>query len=414
MQPRSEVAAARLRRGTRRGAARSVLLLVPLLLAQTACGSGGAGGESAPAGAARADHAASEAAVTIAPGDGADNVATSGALKVTARHGKLTSVTVKDGKGNDIGGKISADGAQWRPDSHLGAATEYTVDAVAVDARGRRSAEHATFTTLVPKHTFIGRFTPDNGQRVGVGMPVSLRFSRGITDFAAVEKAVKVTADPAVPVEGHWFGNDRLDFRPEKYWAPGTKVTLTLALDGVEGRPGVYGTQAKSVSFTIGRSQVSTVDAKTKKMTVVRDGKKIKTIPVSAGAPGTETYNGQLVISEKHPVTRMNGDTVGFGGEYDIKDVPHALRLSTSGTFLHGNYWAGRATFGTRNASHGCIGLFDVRGGGDPSTPAAWFFRNSMVGDVVIVKNSHDETIRPDNGFSDWNLSWKEWQRDGR
>ncbi|NEE09907.1 L,D-transpeptidase, partial [Streptomyces sp. SID7499] len=76
------------------------------------------------------------------------------------------------------------------------------------------------------------------------------------------------------------------------------------------------------VSFTIGRSQVSTVDASAKRMKVVRDGKQIKDIPISAGAPATTTYNGQMVISEKLKVTRMNGDTVGFGGEYDIKDVP--------------------------------------------------------------------------------------------
>ena len=49
-----------------------------------------------------------------------------------------------------------------------------------------------------------------------------------------------------------------------------------------------------------------------------------------------------MVISEKLPVTRMNGETVGYGGEYDIKDVPHAIRLTTSGTFIHGNYWARR------------------------------------------------------------------------
>ncbi|MFG2290333.1 Ig-like domain-containing protein [Streptomyces sp. NPDC048595] len=384
------------------------LLLGATLLLVSACG-GDDTDDHGPAGKA-GDKDASRAAVTIAPKDGADDVATSGALKVTAKNGRLTSVRVKDGKGNEVDGKISGDGAQWRPSGHLGASTEYTVDAVAVDRRGREAAEHATFTTLVPKNTFIGRYSPENGQRVGVGMPVSIHFTRGITSPKAVEDAVKVTAEPSVPIEGHWFGNDRLDFRPEKYWAPGTKVTLKLDLDGVEGRPGVYGTQAKEVSFTIGRSQVSTVDAGSKQMTVVRDGKKIKTIPITSGAPGTETYNGKMVISEKHEVTRMNGDTVGFGGEYDIKDVPHAMRLSTSGTFIHGNYWSGRPTFGTRNASHGCVGLFDQRGGGDGSTPAAWFFRNSLVGDVVVVENSHDETIQPDNGFSDWNMSWERWK----
>lgn len=409
VQPNSGVPARR-RRLPRRGGGPLALLLAGALLL-TACG-GNDGDDGKAAGKAGGDKDASQAAVTIAPKDGADGVATSGALKVTARKGKLKSVKVKDAKGNEVDGKIAGNGALWQPSGHLGASTEYKVDAIAVDGQGREAAEHSSFTTLVPKNTFIGQYSPEDGQQVGVGMPVSLHFTRGITDPKAVEDAIKVSAKPSVPVEGHWFGNDRLDFRPEKYWAPGTKVTLKLDLNGVEGRPGVYGTQAKEVSFTVGRSQVSTVDAKSKQMTVVRDGKKIRTIPITSGGPGTETYNGKMVISEKHLVTRMNGDTVGFGGEYDIKDVPHAMRLSNSGTFIHGNYWSGRATFGTRNASHGCVGLFDQRGGGDSSTPAAWFFRNSVIGDVVIVKNSHDETIQPDNGFSDWNLSWEKWKAD--
>ncbi|WP_443073966.1 L,D-transpeptidase [Streptomyces sp. NBC_01456] len=407
VQPNSGVPARR-RRLPHKGGGPLALLLGAMLLLVTACG--GDGDEGKAAGKAGGDKAASQAAVTIAPKDGADGVATSGALKVTARNGKLKSVKVKDAKGNEVEGKTAGNGALWQPSGHLGASTEYKVDAIAVDGQGKEAAEHSSFTTLVPKNTFVGQYSPEDGQQVGVGMPVSLHFTRGITDPKAVEDAIEVSAKPSVPVEGHWFGNDRLDFRPETYWAPGTKVTLKLNLNGVEGRPGVYGTQAKEVSFTVGRSQVSTVDAASKQMTVVRDGKKIKTIPITSGGPGTETYNGKMVISEKHLVTRMNGDTVGFGGEYDIKDVPHAMRLSNSGTFIHGNYWSGRAAFGTRNASHGCVGLFDQRGGGDSSTPAAWFFRNSVIGDVVIVKNSHDETIQPDNGFSDWNLSWEKWK----
>ncbi|MGP3948208.1 L,D-transpeptidase [Streptomyces sp. 7N604] len=394
------------RRSRQGGKALLAMMTGALLLVVTACGgdesSGGKGGG--------VDTKASQAIVKISPEDGADDVVTTGALKVTAEKGKLTSVEVKDSKGNKVAGKITDGGALWEPAAHLGSGTKYTVDAVAKDSEGRESAKHATFTTFVPENTFIGYFTPENGQKVGVGMPVSIRFSRGITDPEAVEKAIKVKAEPSVPIEGHWFGNDRLDFRPEKYWAKGTEVTLSLNLDGVEGRPGVYGKQAKDVTFTIGRSQVSTVDAKTKKMTVERDGKVIKTIPITAGAPENTTYNGQMVISEKYKVTRMNGDTVGFGGEYDIKDVPHAMRLSTSGTFIHGNYWAGRPTFGNANVSHGCVGLFDVRGAGDKSTPAAWFYDNSLLGDVVIVKNSKDKQIQPDNGLNGWNMDWDEWK----
>ncbi len=389
----------------------SALALGALLLLVTACGGSGAAAEKDGKGASAKteDTSASQAVVTIAPKDGADDVATSGALKVTAAEGRLSAVKVADPKGKEVGGKIAADGLSWVPDRHLAAATKYTVHAVAKDGKGRQSAKDTSFTTLVPQNTFIGQYTPEDGSTVGVGMPVSIHFTRGITDPAAVEKAISVTAEPAVEIEPHWFGNDRLDFRPEDYWAAGTKVTLRLDLDGVEGRPGVYGKQAKSVTFTIGRSQVSTVDASSHRMKVVRDGKQIKDIPISAGAPATTTYNGQMVISEKLRVTRMNGDTVGFGGEYDIKDVPHAMRLSTSGTFIHGNYWGGSGIFGTTNTSHGCVGLRDVRGAWDGKTPAAWLFDNSLIGDVVIVKNSKDKVIQPDNGLNGWNMDWSEW-----
>ncbi|MEU9979343.1 Ig-like domain-containing protein [Streptomyces sp. NPDC051014] len=382
-----------------------------LLMAVTACGGGtsdkgdGAGKEKDSTTQASKQ---SLATVSISPKSGATDVDTSGALKVSAAKGRLTDVEVKDSKGQKVEGTIAADGAGWTPAGHLASSTKYTVHAVAKDSEGRESAEDATFTTLTPKNTFTGYFTPEDGSTVGVGMPFSIRFTRGITDPAAVEKAITVKTEPAVDVEGHWFGNDRLDFRPENYWKSGTKVSVTLNLDGVQGRDGVYGKQAKTVKFTIGRNQVSVVDAKKHTMKVMQDGKVVKSLAVTTGKPGYDTWNGQMVISEKLRVTRMNGETVGYGGEYDIKDVPDAMRLTTSGTFIHGNYWGGDA-FGNYNASHGCVGLRDVRGGGDRGVPAAWFFDHSIIGDVVTVKNSHDETVSPDNGLNGWNMSWKQW-----
>ncbi|MEU6070811.1 Ig-like domain-containing protein [Streptomyces sp. NPDC047082] len=391
-----------------------VLIAGVLLMAVTACGGGGTDSGSGSGDGKGKDGATqqgkqSEAVVSIAPKDGAKSVKTSGALKVSAGKGKLTQVEVKDAKGAEIAGEITDGGATWTPSSHLAASTKYTVHAVAKDSAGREAAEDSSFTTLTPQNTFAGSFTPEDGSTVGVGMPFSIRFTRGITHPEDVEKAITVKTEPAVDVEGHWFGNDRLDFRPEKYWAEGTKVTVDLNLDGVEGRPGVYGKQAKTVKFTIGRNQVSIVDAKKHTMKVTQDGKVIKTIPVTTGKPGYDTWNGQMVMSEKLTVTRMNGETVGYGGEYDIKDVPHAIRLTDSGTFVHGNYWGGGA-FGNFNASHGCVGLRDVRGGWSKSVPAAWFFNHSMIGDVVVVKNSHDDTVAPGNGLNGWNMSWEKWK----
>ncbi|MGY4983495.1 L,D-transpeptidase [Streptomyces sp. 900105755] len=400
-------------RGARRKQGMAVVAGV-LLMAVTACGGGGSSDKGADQGKVKdATTQASKqsvATVSISPKSGATGVDTSGALKVSAAKGKLTDVEVKDAKGKEIAGAIAADGASWTPSTHLASSTKYTVHAVAKDADGRESAEDSSFTTLTPKNTFIGYFTPEDGSTVGVGMPFSVHFTRGITDPAAVEKAITIRTEPAVDVEGHWFGNDRLDFRPENYWKSGTKVTVSLNLDGVEGRAGVYGEQAKTVKFTIGRNQVSVVDAKKHTMKVMQDGKVVKTLAVTTGKPGYDTWNGQMVISEKLRVTRMNGETVGYGGEYDIKDVPDAMRLTTSGTFIHGNYWGGDA-FGNYNASHGCVGLRDIRGGGDRALPAAWFFDHSIVGDVVTVKHSNDQTVSPDNGLNGWNMSWKEWTK---
>jgi hypothetical protein len=383
-----------------------------LLLAVTACGGGDSGGGSGSgkgkdSGTAEAKQ--SQAVVTVAPKDGAKSVDTSGALKVSAAKGTLTQVVVKDTKGNAISGQITGNGTSWTPATHLAAATRYTVHAVAKDSEGRQAAEDSSFTTLTPKNTFLGYFTPEDGSTVGVGMPFSINFTRGITHPDDVKKAIQITTQPAVDVEGHWFGNDRLDFRPEQYWKAGTKVTVKINLDGVEGRPGVYGKQTKTVSFTIGRNQVSVVDAKAHEMKVMQDGKVVKTIPVTTGKPGYDTWNGQMVISEKLAVTRMNSETVNLGSEYDIKDVPHAMRLTASGTFIHGNYWGGGA-FGNYNSSHGCVGLRDVRGGYDSGVPAAWFFNHSLIGDVVVVKNSHDRTVDPDNGLNGWNMSWDKWK----
>ncbi|MFC9487591.1 Ig-like domain-containing protein [Streptomyces hydrogenans] len=352
--------------------------------------------------------------IRVSPEDGSRAVPADGPLEVRVDSGRLERVSVTqvaDGRRSAVRGAIAADGLRWRPadGTRLALAAKYSVDAVALDADGRRSARHTTFTTVVPESRFIGYFTPENRSTVGAGMIVSFGFNRPVENRAAVERAIRVTADPPVEVVGHWFGKERLDFRPAEYWAAGTEVTVELGLRDVEGAPGVYGIQRKTVGFTVGRSQVSLVDAAAHTMEVRRDGRVLATLPVTAGAPKTTTYNGKMVVTELYDVTRMNGATVGFGGEYDIKDVPHAMRLTESGTFIHGNYWADASTFGSANVSHGCVGLRDVKGGG-ADTPAGWFFDRSLIGDVVEVVNSKDRKVAPDNGLGGWNLDWEGWK----
>ncbi|WP_405881805.1 Ig-like domain-containing protein [Streptomyces sp. NBC_01136] len=352
----------------------------------------------------------STAKIVISAKDGSTSASVN-ATGVKVSDGKLTDVRMTvAGAGTAVPGAIAADGGSWKPKAQLERGTKYQISATAKDASGRTAAANAIFTTVSSSNSFIGTYTPDNGTTVGVGMPVSFTFDKVINNQKAVQSHITVTSSSGQQVVGHWFGAQRLDFRPEEYWKAGSKVTMKIDLDGVEGANGVYGVQKKTVTFTVGRSQVSTVDVNTQTMTVVRDGKTVKTLPISAGSPEHTTYNGQMVISEKFVQTRMNGSTVGYGGEYDIPDVPHAMRLTSSGTFIHGNYWYNRGNppFGRQGTSHGCVGLADVQGAqGD--TTAKWFYDNSLVGDVVTVKNSPDKTVSPDNGLNGWNMAWSAW-----
>ncbi|MDQ0992724.1 Ig-like domain-containing protein [Streptomyces sp. V3I7] len=388
------------------------------VLVLTAC-SGADAEQSGDSSQAQVDEAAakksSEAQITITPKDGSTNASINNSASVTVSKGTLTNVTMATADGDSVSGTLSADKKTWKPDAQLERSTTYKVAAAAKDSEGRVAHENASFTTVSPANSFIGSFTPDDGSTVGVGMPVSINFDKAITNKAAVQKGITVSTSSGQEVACHWFNANRMDCRPEKYWQENSTVTLKLALDGVEGAPGVQGVQQKTVTFHIARNQVSYVDAKTKQMKVTHNGNVIKTIPISAGSPENKTYQGQMVMAEKFKETRMNGATVGFTdddgkGEYDIKDVPHAIRLTSSGTFIHGNYWGGPGVFGHVNTSHGCVGLQDKKGAKDPNTPAAWFFDHSMVGDVVVVTNTGDKTVSPDNGFNGWNMDWAQWK----
>ncbi|MFG3145826.1 Ig-like domain-containing protein [Streptomyces sp. NPDC048243] len=344
--------------------------------------------------------------VTVTPADGTKKAAFTSPVGIAVTDGTLSTVVVSGNDGSLLAGSFDAGRTRWTSTRHPYSGTKYTVTAKTDDG-----SEHITsFVTKSPGETFVGRFTPEANSTSGVGMPVSIAFTHAVADRAAVEKAITVTAEPAVEIVGHWFGNTRLDFRPREYWAAGTKITLSLRLKDVEGADGVYGVQSKDVTFRIGRRQVSTVDLAKDTMTVERDGTAVASYPVTGGDTEHTTWSGIMVISERLRQTRMESSTVGLGDEYDIADVPHAQRLTTSGTFIHGNYWAASSAFGSGNTSHGCIGLRDAKGGADRSVPGHRFYDSSMLGDVVVVVNSGERTVEASNGLNGWNLSWADWK----
>ncbi len=384
----------------------AVLMVGALTL--TACGGGSDAESEGKGGKDPAKTSAAEIVISAKNGSTGASINSTG---VRVSDGTLTGVKMTvAGTGQDVPGSMVAGGKGWKPTEQLERGTRYRIAATAKDSDGKSVTAKSVFTTVSKANSFVGTYTPDNGTTVGVGMPVSFSFDKAISDKKAVQSHITVTSSSGQQVVGHWFGAQRLDFRPEEYWKAGSKVTMKIDLDGVKGSSNVTGVQEKTVNFTIGRSQVSTVDADTQTMKVVRDGQTVKSVPISTGSPEFTTYNGQMAISEKYKKIRMDSRTVALANAYDIPDVPDAMRLTQSGTFIHGNYWynKGNPPFGQTGTSHGCVGLRDVKGG-QADTPAKWFYDSSLIGDVVIVKNSPDKTVAPDNGLNGWNMSWDEW-----
>ncbi|WP_307853013.1 Ig-like domain-containing protein [Kitasatospora sp. RG8] len=400
-----------------------------VMVLTSACGGGGGSGSAAKAelgggaaagaaptasataaGSATAPAAAtpktSAAVVDIQPKSGAVDVAPSGALKVAVAGGKLTTVKVSDKTGKEVAGTIAADGSSWTPSAGLAVGTAYQVSAMAADANGVVATADSSFTTLTPEREAKASDNVEDNATYGVGMIVSVDFDKDVKNKDAVAQGIAVKTDNGTVVKGHWFGDRRLDFRPEAYWKPGTKVTVQYRLKSVEIAPGVYGGVDRDEPFTIGRSQVSTVDAKSHRMTVVRDGA-TSTIDITSGSPEHPTWNGTMVVMSKEGVVRMQSSSMPgmTGAPYDLQ-VPHSMRLTTSGTYVHGNYWSN--AFGEDNVSHGCVGLKDVKGGGD-ATSAGKFYDDSLIGDIVTVQNSSRGQVEPDNGLSGWNLAWSAW-----
>jgi lipoprotein-anchoring transpeptidase ErfK/SrfK len=384
-------------------------MVAPVMLL-AACSSDGKDDKVGPAAAENKPGAqpgkgkAAPAQLALTPAAGAKDVETDG-LTVAATGGKVTQVTVTDAKGGKIEGAVSPDGAKWLPAAPLLNGATYKVAAKAANADGEEVAAETSFSTVKAEKTFTADFTPfEQGDTVGVGTVVSVKFNKPVKDKASIQKNLKVTAEPAV--EGSWSwvedndGSQRADFRPKEYWKPGTKVTLEARLNGAKAGPGLYGKQDKKIDFTIGRSSVAVADLKTKQMTLTVDGQLQHTLPISAGGPNYATWTGTMIVLDKVDGIRMNSETVGLGNAYDMENVRYAVHLSNSGTYAHAAPW-NEGKFGKMNDSHGCIGM--------STSNAGIYFKQAMAGDPMEVVNGTEKKLKVGNGFGAWNLTWDEW-----
>jgi lipoprotein-anchoring transpeptidase ErfK/SrfK len=399
-----------------RGVRAAAMAAGAVLLFTSGC-SGDGGGKGSGGTAPTAEPVAAPQ-VTITPADGAGKARPDKGVKVKVANGVLEMVTVTTRAGNrtakKVPGELSEDKTSWRSRT-LVPGSSYQVTATAKNDQGRTATVTSTFKTVqIANPLTIADITPMSGETVGIGMPIQVTFDQPVTDKAAVERALEVESTKPAVGAWYWMSSRLVVFRTKngQYWQPNQRVTLTARLAGVRAAKDVYGAADVSRKFKIGDAHVTTVSTKTKKAVFRRNGKVVKRSGVSAGKGGrvrngVDTYlttSGIHLTMSKHLEERMTSEWMGVdpkdkkNGGYDLK-LPHAVRISSTGEYLHASpdrYWA----FGRTNASHGCVNL--------PPPVAEWFYEFSYRGDPVIVTGSK-RGLDWNNGWSFYEMPWSQW-----
>ncbi len=335
--------------------------------------------------------------------DGAVGVPVDAPVTVSAEDGVLGGVTMVNEEGTPVDGKLSPDGLTWSTTEPLGYNKRYTLNARSLGLGGVTSRQ-MIFQTHSPENLTMPYVLPNDGEVVGIGQPVAIRFDENIPNRLAAQKAITVTTTP--PVEGafYWLSNRELRWRPANYWKPGTTVDVAVNTYGVDLGDGLFGQDSVTTHFTIGDEVIATVDDNSKTLTVTRNGEVIKTMPISMGKNSTPTNNGTFIVGDRFSHMIMDSSTYGVPSNSPNgyrTEVDWATQISYSGIFVHAAPWS-VGSQGYSNVSHGCVNVSTSNG--------RWFYDNTKRGDVVQIVNTVGSTLPGTDGLGDWNIPWAQWQ----
>lgn len=397
---------------TRRMRVAGIVLALSGLLMSAACTSGSAAKQadgSTPASAVTSTTTSvapvPQSTFAMSPASGTADMSPATPIVITSTDA-LTAVTVLNPEGTPVAGALSADSLTWTSAEPLGYAKTYTATAAATNKDGVAAQFSGQVTTVKPDNLTHASISPGADGAFGVGTPIIVRFDEKVTDKAAALKQMAVTTTPQVAGSWYWFNSQEVHWRPQGYWAPGTRVDVAVNVYGVQVSPGLYGQDNSAVSFSIGDSVISKIDNGDLQLRVYQNGQLVKTMPASMGMSKYPTQSGIHVVQEKYTMKIMDSSTWGLPtdapGGYRT-DVPYATRISGSGEFVHSAPWS-VGDQGRRNVSHGCINVSYDNG--------VWFYNISKFGDVVEVTGT-PATLQMGDAYMDWNIDWATWSAGG-
>ena len=341
--------------------------------------------------------------VTATVSDGAVGVPVDQPVSVGVAGGVLGSVSMVDDAGEAVPGQLGPDGVTWSATEPLDYNQRYTLNISALGLGGTTTKTLA-FQSHSPANLTMPYLSPIDGEVVGVGQTIAVRFDENIPDRIAAQKAITVTTTPAVEGGFYWVSNREVRWRPKEFWSPGTIVDVKVDTYGTDLGDGLYGQQNRAAQFTIGDRLIAVADDNTKQLTIRRNGEIVKTMPISMGKDSTPTPNGVYIIGDRYRQLIMDSSTYGVPSNspngYRL-EVDWATQMSYSGVYVHSAPWS-VGSQGSANVSHGCLNVSPAN--------AQWFFDNTKRGDIVEVQGTVGSVLAGTEGLGDWNIPWTLWK----
>jgi lipoprotein-anchoring transpeptidase ErfK/SrfK len=323
---------------------------------------------------------------------------------------KSTTMALVDDNGTTIAGAPGYDPSTWVPAKELAYGTHYTATVTSTGSNGKPIASKASFTTMA-RPTNLVRVQSALGDNLvyGTGMPIVITLGRSVNkaDRIAIQKRLAVVSTPPQTGAWYWMSNSEVHYRPETYWQPGTKLHVTVQTGGLPMGNGYFGKNDLTVDASITANPLQvTVNDKSHMVTVMQNGKTVKTMPTSLGKPSTPSSSGAMVIMTRKP-RELFDSSLGTGGipvsaPGGYKElVYYTMRLTWGGQFIHAAPWS-VASQGHTDVSHGCTNVSTAN--------AKWLYDNSHIGDPVTLTGTTRKLAWGD-GWTDWNISWTAYQK---
>jgi len=215
-------------------------------------------------------------------------------------------------------------------------------------------------------HAVIASVEPPAGHVVGVGMPVTVRFSKPVVDRSAAEQSIRIVSPANTQGRFTWLNTNAVQWVPSEFWPARSRIHI-------------LGTDF-ATSFDTAAAVVSVADISAHTFTVSIDDQVAREMPASMGKAKYPTPVGSFTALEKQRRVKFDSRTIGIpldSPEGYLINGEYAVRVTWGGVYVHSAPWS-VGSQGYANVSHGCINLSPAN--------AAWYFDTVRIGDPIIVR----------------------------